>query len=102
LEEAVTDTLTKQEPKLSVRKPGHWRNKYWLHPSVPRDALQDDSYIILPNDELYIGRRYPSRELAEEHAFKNIREAVSEGIEHMIRFVCPVFFPAPSHTDGDS
>ena len=24
----MNNTLTKQQPKLSVRKPGHWRNKW--------------------------------------------------------------------------
>lgn len=75
----MTDTITKQEPKLSVRKPGHWRNKAWAE-------LWDD----YSTGEGWGDNKFVSKELAEEAWFKALRSGY---ILPTTIYLGPVFFP---------
>lgn len=92
----MTDTITKQEPKLSVRKPGHWRNK-WRSPIAkkvmaerisgdPDDALVDDDTIIETE-------RHPSEEAARTDALEQLAKYGDRADFWRLQYLGPQLFP---------
>lgn len=89
----MSDTITKKEPKLSVRKPGVWRNR-WLvlsarilgwHPGATTIPMQ-----WIGGDEWLSGCEWPSAEIAEQKALEDIAAGIPEPED---KYLGPVFFP---------
>lgn len=80
----MNNTLTKQQPKLSVRKPGHWRNK-WRTPAGGSRRGELTGRLYGPN-EVYFGvTEYISAEMAEQ--------AYLRACPTVATWLGPVFFP---------
>lgn len=87
----MTKTITKQEPKLSVRKPGHWSNRYWrnLDKTLPNKPDKD-----WKGNEYVCHSKWPSKEIAEQKGQEWEKECRARGIlVSAARYLGPVFFP---------
>lgn len=83
----MIDTITKQEPKLSVRKPGYWRNKYF-----------SDVWIGAAPGEYIAPGKWPTAEIAEQKSVEKLSSVNPERIarwksEWRFAYLGPVFFP---------
>jgi len=78
----MADTLLKQKaaPKLSKRRPGHWRNLYWA-------AEWEDG----TTGEYLARRAWPSREIAEEKAAEWARE--NPRYRDIVKYLGAIHFP---------
>jgi hypothetical protein len=81
-------TLTKRTPRLSVRKPGYWRNRYF---SLVGGWTREDGTTDEEADCL-APMRLVSREVAEEYAARNMREYERDNPGEVL-YLGPVFFP---------
>lgn len=86
----MMDTLTKQEPKLSVRKPGYWQNKFHSE----RDAVFGNGTVNKAG-EWFSPNEWPSRDVAETRALQHMEEFAGWIKQAGIIYLGPVFFPAP-------
>lgn len=97
----MTDTITKQEPKLSVRKPGVWRNKWTRAPGFDHvlDENDDGDQCTPLGDGSWLGGgRHLSESDAVARAMEdmefNERNAQAVGLTGGIyAYLGPVFFP---------
>ena len=92
----MTDTREKttDKPKLSVIKPGHWRNRYLaLHNLI---LTSDDGFVEqVRKDQEFLGcRLWPSREIAEERAKECSRDPEYASGAGDARYLGAQFFPA--------
>lgn len=82
----MTDTKTKQQPKLSVIRKGHWRNRWW----TAQEGRTADGVIQQPGEYLS-SYRWATAEIAEQKA-----EEIMRTMPHNLNFqkyLGPVFFP---------
>ena len=86
----MADTITKQEPKLSVRKPGHWCNRF------AANGCPVNGSLTLSDGKPYewlTAREYPSCELAEAYGTFVIEKNPDAVRKGGLRYLGPVFFP---------
>jgi hypothetical protein len=84
-----------ETPALSVRRPGHWLNKWWLnHETV--DIHPDDlpnEFPWEPDGTWICDERHVSREIAEEEALRVLRECRSSVItDDDLRYLGAIHF----------
>lgn len=85
----MADTITKQEPKLSVRKPGVWRNRWVSSERTFSYSLQRE---IAPCEEYLSAHQYSSAANAEAEGERDLRRY--REINPTLEYLGPVFFPA--------
>lgn len=87
----MSDTKTRAEKKLSVIKPGHWRNKY--RHDGPVTFIKDDGSFLeqFPGGVKISPRCFTCPQAAEQFALKWL--ATSPAGPRSV-YLGPVFFPA--------
>lgn len=83
----MTDTITKQEPKLSVRKPGVWRNK-WEIPAGSAGIDSKTGEIVRGPTTHISAEQFLTAEMAEQRAINYARRHFTPK-----KYLGPVFFP---------
>ncbi len=86
------EAKTKAAPKLSVKKPGYWRNKWFMTGQCARPRSPK---TIFTSDKTYIGSNvWPTAEIAEAKALEDLarREKFRRATNI---YLGPVFFPDP-------
>lgn len=86
----MSDTKTRAEKKLSVIKPGHWRNSWFITGQCARPRSPK---IIFSSDKTYIGvGEWPTAEIAEAKALEDIARRQKSGAPTNL-YLGPVYFP---------
>ena len=80
----MTNTKTKAEPKLSVIRKGHWRNKW----NVDGGSYDASSGVFVAGGVIFGSARFVSAELAEHAAMVCIA-----GQTDPPEYLGPIFFP---------
>jgi hypothetical protein len=84
----MSDTETKSVPKLSVKPPGYWRNKFHSE----KDAVFGDG-TVNPAGEWFAVMRWPSRDVAETRAQQHMAEYAGWTAATGITYLGAVHFP---------
>ena len=93
----MTDTATRTEKKLSVIPKGHWRNAWW-----PRGPLWRAYVTFESKDQEVAGCFICHKQHAHEMDAEHVARMELQGLGLLgrlhLRYLGPVFFPAPTDT----